>query len=199
MTQLAVKCGCGRTMTPNGRSGRGAFRCGCGARVQIIEQSSSARRCTYADCRTLATTKEPLRFCSDHEEPAALLLARTAAVAELIQLREDGKLSQRSWSRKYRFDFSPPPAGTDHAPLVYFARRERLIKIGTTTQLVKRMKAIPARALATEPGDIVRERQLHQQFDHLLAAGREWFHPGAELVLYINGLREVAGVPPIKR
>jgi hypothetical protein len=59
------------------------------------------------------------------------------------------------------------------------------------------MNAIHAMVLATEPGDIVRERQLHRRFNHLLGEGREWFHPGSELVAYINRLREASGASPI--
>jgi hypothetical protein len=84
-----------------------------------------------------------------------------------------------------------------HAPLIYFARREQLIKIGNTTWLPQRMNALAAYTLATEPGDISRERQLHRQFGHLLADRREWFHPGHDLIVYINELRQADGLPEI--
>jgi hypothetical protein len=59
------------------------------------------------------------------------------------------------------------------------------------------MRTMQARALATEPGDIVRERQLHRRFGHLLAHGREWFHPEPDLIAYINELRAASGIPPL--
>jgi hypothetical protein len=195
--QFAVRCGCGRSMSLDGRSGRHAFRCGCGARIQVHEQRANVRQCTFGDCRILATTKEPLRFCPDHEQEAATLLAQTAGETRLRELEEALERSPRTWNRRYGFGISPLPQNPQHAPVVYFARRERLIKIGWTSQLPKRMKQIPARALAIEPGDIVRERQLHHRFAHLLADRREWFHPGPDLIAYINALREADDLPTI--
>lgn len=197
MAQFAIKCGCGRSMNPDGRSGRHGFRCGCGVRVQVSEHLTTTRRCTYGECRTLATTKGPLRFCPDHQEQAATLLAHIAGDAKLRELEEGLNSSYRTRIRRYGFGIAPIPTSTHHVPLVYFARRDRLIKIGWTSQLDKRMKAMQTKALATEPGDIVRERQLHRRFAHLLARGNEWFHPGPDLITYINVLREAAGAQPI--
>jgi hypothetical protein len=146
----------------------------------------------------VATTKEPLRFCAEHQEQAATLLAHTAGEAKVRELEEGLQRSPETWSRRYGFGVTPVPQNTKHAPLVYFARRERLIKIGWTANLTKRMKDLVTRPLATEPGDIVRERQLHWRFEHLLADRREWFHPGPDLIAYINELREAEGVPPLK-
>jgi len=184
-------------MNPYGRAGRNAFRCGCGTRIQVTEKPITTRRCTFGDCRILAATKEPLRFCPDHEEEAASLLAHTAGAAKVRELDRGLEQTIRTWNRRYGFGITPFPQNPTHAPLVYFARRERLIKIGWTTQLSKRMRAIPAKVLATEPGDIVREKQLHIRFGHLLAHGREWFHPEPDLVAYVNELRDTDNLPPI--
>lgn len=196
MQQFAVRCGCGRSMHLDGRAGRHAFRCGCGARVQI-EEGRTARRCTFAECRTLATTPSPLRFCPEHQEEAATLLAHTAGAAKVRELGEALGLSPVTWNRRYGYAATPIPQNTKHAPLIYFARRDSLIKIGWTSQIRQRMMALQGKVLATEPGDIVRERQLHRRFSHLLAQGREWFHPQPELIAYVNELRDAAGAPPI--
>jgi hypothetical protein len=145
----------------------------------------------------VATTKDPLRFCAEHQEQAATLLAHIAGAAKVRELDEALERTPYTWNRRYGYAITPLPQSMMHAPLVYFARRERLIKIGYTTQLRRRMLAIPARPLATEPGDIVRERQLHRRFHHLLADKREWFHPGPDLIAYINQLREADGAPPL--
>lgn len=198
-------------MTPDGRSGPNAFRCGCGARIRVTVQGTPARRCSFGECRTVATTKEPLRFCLDHQEQAAILLARTAGEARVRELQEDLTRSPQTWARKYDSAVAAlPRAGYGlrdhqttttgyHSPLVYFARRERLIKIGWTSRLPQRMQALGARPLAVEPGDYVRERQIHQRFAHLLAdaVGREWFHPGPDLIAYMNELRQADGYPPL--
>lgn len=81
--------------------------------------------------------------------------------------------------------------------VVYFARREQLIKIGISVELRNRMRSVATSTLATEPGLLMRENQLKQQFHHLLAVGREWFHPGPDLIAYVNGLRSAAGEKPI--
>lgn len=197
MTQFAVKCGCGRTMNPDGRTGRNHFRCGCGARIQVADQRSEARRCTYGECRTLATTAEPLRFCPEHEELAAIILGRIAGSAELREFQELLPMSPDTWSRRKGYKVTPLPPTTDRPSVVYFARRERLIKIGTTVRLRIRMSSLATSVLATEPGDIVRESQLKNQFNHLLAVGREWFHPGVDLVAYVNELRAADGMKAI--
>lgn len=201
MQQFAVGCGCGRSMTLYGRAGRNAFRCGCGARVQVVAAPVTARTCTFGDCRTLATTKDPLRFCTDHEEQAATLLGRTAGAAKVRELEIGLTQGSTTWNRKYGDKIRPVPQDVRHAPLVYFARREHLIKIGTTTNIRNRMSSLHAQPLATEPGDVARERQLHLRFRHLLASGqsREWFHPGPDLIAYINELRAAAGAQPVGR
>lgn len=60
------------------------------------------------------------------------------------------------------------------------------------------MHQLGAAALATEPGDVVRESQLHRRFGHLRAVGREWFEPAPELIAYINELRATENLPPIE-
>lgn len=197
MTQLKIECGCGRTLTANGSSGRGAYRCGCRARIFVTELPESGRRCTYGDCRTLATTKEPLRFCPEHEERAAVLLAGASGAAKLQELQDAFEASRSTRLRRYGHRIAPLPRATDEISVVYFARRETLIKIGTSVRLRRRMHSLNAEVLATEPGDLVRERQLHRHFGHLLASGREWFNPGSDLIDYINQLRKKTGSAPI--
>ncbi|MEU9264572.1 hypothetical protein AB0E04_03835 [Streptomyces sp. NPDC048251] len=193
-----LKCHCGRLMAADGRLGRGAFRCGCGRDpIHVVEHPSPARHCSFGTCRTLATTREPLRFCPEHEAEAAALLARVAGSAKLRELEDLLPKSRSTWVRRYGYKMSPLPSTTDQASVVYFARRERLIKIGTTVQLRQRMHSLATCLLATEPGELVRENQLKRQFSHLLAVGREWFHPGPDLIAYINGLREAEGLKGI--
>lgn len=72
MPEYAITCGCGRTMTPYGRAGRGAYRCGCGTRIQVAASASSARNdaCVGEDrgqpCRMPPITDEPFRLCLAH-------------------------------------------------------------------------------------------------------------------------------------
>src|SRR4051812_27008207 len=122
MYKITLHCDCGRAMSPDGRAGRGAFRCGCGRLgVRAVEQLDPARRCTYGTCRTLATTKEPLKYCPEHEVQAAVLLAHTAGAEKLRELEEGLSSSPRTLARKYRYKMTPPPKAPKHAPVVYFA------------------------------------------------------------------------------
>lgn len=71
MEEVTVKCGCGRTMALDARRGRGAFRCGCRATIQITEAPRSTTRCvgTASDgtpCRHAAVRTEPLPLCEHH-------------------------------------------------------------------------------------------------------------------------------------
>lgn len=199
MEQFAIRCGCGRTMRLDGRAGRSAYRCGCGMRVEIAELDTGSRRCTFVGCRTVAVTKDPLRFCLVHEEEAANLLAHTAGVSKVRELQEGLQSSSSTLNRRYGLAMTPVPRNTKHAPLVYFARRERLIKIGWTANLPRRMQVLCTSPLAIEPGDVVRERQLHLRFAHLRMHKQEWFRPGPDLIAYVNQLRKAEGAPPIHR
>ncbi|MFC3986449.1 GIY-YIG nuclease family protein [Streptosporangium jomthongense] len=86
--------------------------------------------------------------------------------------------------------------------LVYFVGREGLIKIGTTTNLEKRLKALskgsampsgmsvgPVELLATEPGDHRTEGVLHSRFASTRVGRTEWFRPSKALQSYIDDLK----------
>lgn len=63
------------------------------------------------------------------------------------------------------------------------------IKIGTTTNLLKRREAIPHdEVLATEPGDRSVEGKRHTQFRHLRVKG-EWFRIAPELLAHIERIK----------
>lgn len=74
--------------------------------------------------------------------------------------------------------------------VVYYALAGNYIKIGTTVHLDQRMKDLGANLMAVEPGDAELERDRHRQFGALLAAGREYFFPGHELVKHVALVQE---------
>lgn len=69
------------------------------------------------------------------------------------------------------------PAGK-HEPLVYFIRNGNRMKIGTTSELKRRIRTLALRpenvALLVE-GDYRREREFHKQFADLRVGRTEWF------------------------
>ncbi|WP_327582461.1 GIY-YIG nuclease family protein [Nonomuraea sp. NBC_00507] len=83
---------------------------------------------------------------------------------------------------------------------VYFIKRDGLIKIGWTTNIRSRMKALrPDEVLHVQPGTQKDEAALHRAFRHLRVGTetggrrlREWFQPGDDLVAYIELRRQLA-------
>lgn len=80
-----------------------------------------------------------------------------------------------------------PVDRTEGAQVVYFLRRGDLLKIGTTSNLARRVQSFQHAlddVVATIPGDERLERIWHLRFAHLRdrdAAGREWFRATNEL------------------
>ncbi|MEU0941065.1 GIY-YIG nuclease family protein [Embleya sp. NPDC005971] len=68
--QAVVACGCGRNMALDARRGRGAYRCGCGARTKVSIPTPQGTRCVGTHqgeaCRLPTEITEPLPLCADH-------------------------------------------------------------------------------------------------------------------------------------
>lgn len=86
--------------------------------------------------------------------------------------------------------------------VVYFCRREGLIKIGRSSEVAKRIRAIgkggnmpagmtvgPVELLATTPGGGWLEHHLHERFAASRIPGTEWFHPTPELLSLVDRYR----------
>lgn len=80
-----------------------------------------------------------------------------------------------------------------HDPIIYYvgARDVRRVKIGTTTDLRRRMERLGAQAidrleiLATEPGGRAEERQRHVLFARFRRHG-EWFEWSPEIQAWVD-------------
>jgi hypothetical protein len=74
---------------------------------------------------------------------------------------------------------------------VYYVRIGDLIKVGMTAQLKQRLGNYPpgSELLATELGGEALETRRLNQFRHLLAHRKEWFHPGEDLMAHIATLK----------
>lgn len=86
------------------------------------------------------------------------------------------------------------PSGK-HAPLVYFIRNGNRIKIGTSTELKRRIRTLALRAdnvALLLDGDRRLERQLHKQFADLRIGDTEWFAYEAPLTDYIADQNRLA-------
>lgn len=80
------------------------------------------------------------------------------------------------------------PAGK-HAPLVYFIRNGNRMKIGTTTELKRRIRTLALRAenvALLVDGDQRREREYHKQFAAHRIGNSEWFAYEGNLADYVH-------------
>lgn len=190
MQELTVSCGCGRTMRLDTLKGRGAFRCGCGARIRIQDtpQPEGRRRCWWTDCKTIAITEAPIAFCKDHLMHAVKNLAGPDGYRALW------KRSTEEYLEEHPVEQLPQPP--EKPTYVYFMRREILIKIGISNDPLKRAQSLNAVVLAYQPGTHDDERNFHRRFKHL-RVHNEWFRPGEDLIAYINKLRKQEGFKPV--
>lgn len=78
---------------------------------------------------------------------------------------------------------------TGHKGVIYYVRFAHLIKIGTTTDLAKRLEVIPwDELLLTEPGSYRLERERHLQFADCNYRN-EWFKQDEKLMAFIEQRR----------
>jgi hypothetical protein len=167
-----------------------------GAQRQNFRQSqhrlghvAAIRSCTIAlpdgaFCDRPIPDDAPISACTEHLQRAwSYCQAKLdlATDAHLAVIREDiPRLSDQRLMDRVRRARS----------VVYYALADGYVKIGTTVHLDARMKALGANLVAVEPGDAELERDRHRQFHALLAAGREYFFPGHELIAHIAALQE---------
>lgn len=76
-----------------------------------------------------------------------------------------------------------------HTPLVYFIRNGNRMKIGTTTDLKRRIRTLalrPENVTLLVEGDQRRERAYHKQFADLRIGRTEWFAYEGPLTDYVH-------------
>lgn len=79
--------------------------------------------------------------------------------------------------------------------VVYYLKLGNRVKIGTSTNLKARLKAVPYEILiAVEPGGNALERRRHAQFANLRRNG-EWFEATQELLEFAVTVRQEHGEP----
>ncbi|WP_405461622.1 hypothetical protein OG786_29345 [Streptomyces sp. NBC_00101] len=139
----------------------------------------------------MATTREPLRFCVDHEIEAANRLGPLAGALEVEAFLNS---SHSVRYRRFGSALRSPQRISRHRPVVYYMERGGLIKIGTSTRLRHRSKELDAEVLAAEPGSNPEEKRRQRQFEHL-HHHLEWFLPGEDLLAHIAALVKRYGKP----
>jgi hypothetical protein len=82
--------------------------------------------------------------------------------------------------------------------VVYAARVGHVVKIGHTTDLASRLRAIAAdELLAFAPGSYADEQCLHRRLVEHLHHGREWYFPTPGVLAVVNELRSSIGLEPL--
>lgn len=92
----------------------------------------------------------------------------------------------------------PESYGDAEHPVVYYVRRGKYVKIGTTTNMRQRMRDLmPDEVLAVEPGGYDLERRLHNHFARIrFSRDREYFKLTDELQQHIDAVVANHGPPP---
>lgn len=219
VNDLTVTCGCSRTMTPDTMRGRGAYRCGCGARIKIDQPAYRADTCMalVADrrCRQTPRTRAPFLLCKEHlnDLKAAVGLIRPEELPEYTDRLAAAQMGvvngpdfdQEHWmaryiQRKMDAEKNLKPVVTDRkeierlanpASLVYFICMGDLIKIGYTSDLRRRVQG-----LSLTMGHVLATVQggpaLEQELHERFAGLREhgeWFRADPPLLEYIAQLK----------
>ncbi|MFE7398834.1 GIY-YIG nuclease family protein [Streptomyces sp. NPDC057557] len=187
-------------MSPDGRGGRGAYRCGCGARIVIRDAPAMGVSCSAQGCRTASVTGTKIRLCADHKDEITMVLAQDVArtdIKNLVGLQEQGAGRWKAPTIPvYRgVEVAPtdaaivrelPPSG-QHDPIVYFLLNGDRVKIGYTTNLLVRITALSLRRenviLALDGGRDL-EARLHRRFREHRIRSTEWFNFGKEIQEY---------------
>lgn len=79
--------------------------------------------------------------------------------------------------------------------IVYYLQFGERIKIGTTSNLQKRLKVVPHdRVLAVEPGGHALEHMRHIEFKSARVTG-EWFTCSPELMAHVRNVLDTHGDP----
>lgn len=134
--------------------------------------------CCVPDCDDLTTRLVAIPLCGTHARQVYLNLMGAMESATREQL-ETAVGPSRGKAR---------PGLKTQQGTVYFMRFGTLIKIGWTSNLQNRVRALgPDKVLATQPGTMQDEQALHRRFGPSWSHG-EYFHQTLDLLTYIGSL-----------
>jgi hypothetical protein len=170
-------------------------------------------------CRKTPITPEPYLFCGEHLDDLKVVLElirpkdlpeyadrMAAAQMSAVNVVDDPEMDQEYWlalliertqkakAEKWaKADHDPFAVERRLAPecVVYFIRMGDMIKIGYTSDLIRRVQQLSltrGHVLATIPGAWYLEQQLHEKFAGLREYG-EWFRAEQPLLDYIAQIK----------
>lgn len=138
--------------------------------------------CFWPGCRS-GSGPGPLRICPVHR-----------AVIVNAHVSDSWVIDRVAELRDHLF----PKAERATDGVVYFLRIGGYLKIGWTSDLVKRMRQYPpdTQLLAVKPGTRKDENRLHKKFSHLKTHGREWFPLAPQILEEVSRTVADHGEPP---
>lgn len=160
---------------------------------------STGSSCLDPECDEPVVRGAPVGLCDEHLALAAEWVGRRDGVADLLPtpcLLCGSRLGVRwpsgwlcavcEWHHGEPVDGELPPPRID---VVYYLRFRDRVKIGTSAQPRRRLRAIRHdELLAFERGDRAVERRRHVQFAADRLGGSEWFARSAALDTHIASL-----------
>ena len=162
-----------------------------------IEKKRLVGICGFEDCKFNGGFLS-LPMCEDHAWIAFEILknekteseAKKRARQQMIEWEEEARQRDREARAKNAARWKNQTS--IEAGFIYYLLVGELIKIGYTRRVEDRLKAYPPHSvlLATHPGTLKVEKQMHHKFLHHLANGREWFNQGEDLIEHINQAKQ---------
>lgn len=144
--------------------------------------------------RSLAGVGQPCRYRATHDLGAIRLCRKHHEEIFEAEVGDQVRAAMKAFIRKHR---EPPAKQAPARPAVVYIAESAvgahagLVKIGTTTNLAARMKALECHPLAVIPGGVEKERELHRRYRRSRVAG-EWFRLSPAIARLIASQKEEA-------
>lgn len=161
-----------------------------------VRSNCTAQRGDGSFCDAQSLPESPFPICLHHAAEVVRYVSQVASTNTGVEETTTALGMVRTYgmraSRWRELDLS----ANDNRPRVYYIRLGGLIKIGTSSDLLARLRKYPpmAELLAVEAGGRDVEGQRHEQFAHLrqFRKNSEWFKSGPDLEDHIAALRLAA-------
>lgn len=155
-----------------------------GSRTDWVADTFGAHECCHPLCANRPWGEAPFPICERHYAELIRHYHRYAQDATR-QMRSGTGMSDQEWSEKL-----------EARSKVYFIQFRDRVKIGTSTNIRRRVSELPYdRLIGTIPGGPKVEATWHRRFAHLRSAG-EWFRMGPDLMEAIASSICSAEEPP---
>jgi len=161
----------------------------------VLDRDPGRVYCCWPTCSLPAMRHaEGWKLCPEHTHLAWSTVQDSKELPEISEWEIKREALKRE--RREKADAARAERGVQPG-FIYYLRIGDQVKIGYAADVRKRMRAYPpdAQLLAVHPGTPDLEKVMHRNFEHCLAAGREWFDPAPPLMEHIANVVSVHGSP----